>query len=127
MSGVMSNFTRAIEKETDQVYFRRNTGYMVPGFLIAGLGVVGYVVGSVLFAPFVPPIVEIIIAGVLLLVFLLVRQLFLFVKGAAKLNLGLLPFAAGLLIMLYLIGSDIVSDRGMSFEGLSNLVNLPMA
>lgn len=64
MSGIMSAFTDAVNEETDQVYFRRNTGYMVPGFLLAILGLVGYCAASILLAPpYTLPLIELAIAG----------------------------------------------------------------
>ena len=60
MSGIMSRFESAIEKETDSVYFNRNTGYVIPGILLAIAGLIAFVVSSISFAPpFMFPIMEI--------------------------------------------------------------------
>ena len=82
MSTVMSAFAKAIEKETNQVYFRRNIGYMLTGFLITLASVLIYVIlSSVMVPPFIFPIVEMIAAGLCFVVLMIITGIVQNMRG----------------------------------------------
>jgi len=94
MAGIMAAFVNAVDAETDQVYFRRNGGYMVPGFIIAILGLVGYCVASVLWSPpFNFPLLELVAAGCTTGVLAIIIGVIKVLKGKKKISsLFQLPF-----------------------------------
>ena len=89
MAGIMEAFAGAVETETDQVYFRRNRAYMVPGFLLAIVSVVGFVIASIALAPpFTFPFFEVIVACAIAGLVAVLRAIGLTVMGERKLHFG---------------------------------------
>nr|WP_321445309.1 DUF2207 domain-containing protein [uncultured Cohaesibacter sp.] len=94
MAGIMTAFSNAVDVETDQVYFRRNNGYMLPGFIIAILGLLGYCVASVIWSPpFNIPLLTLVAAGCATGVLAIVIGIIDFIKGKQTISsLFRLPF-----------------------------------
>ena len=102
MSGVMSAFADAVNAETDQVYFRRNAGYMVPGFLLAFLGIAAFVFGSILLAPpFQFPLVEVFAAAMIVALVLIVRAIVQLATGRRTVRLRKFLLPAGFVLVFF--------------------------
>ena len=87
MSGIMSRFESAIEKETDSVYFNRNTGYVIPGILLAIAGLIAFVATSIGFAPpFTFPILEVMVAAACAGLLWFGKNVYDAIKGRGKLS-----------------------------------------
>lgn len=119
MSAVMSAFTNGIHRETDEVYFNRNTGYMIPAFLFAVIGIIGFIAASIIFAaPYQVPIFELIIAVVALIVFGIMAVIYRLIRGKAKLKMS--PLIVGGFVIFFF--SQILLDQNILSSGpLANI------
>ena len=129
MSGIMAAFARAIDEESDQVYFRRNSGYMVPAFLLALVAVVGFVIASIAWAPpFDFPLLEfvlVVILGATVFMLLQLRKLFTGERRLKSMAGVVLPlFVVGFIASVAFSAVDI-SVTDMDLAQLTTFVNIP--
>ena len=114
MSDIMATFTKAVDDETDQVYFRRNSAYLFPGFLLAFAGFIGYIAASIFLAPpFTLPLIELVFAGILVAVLYGLYSVWRIIAGRAK-------FKSSMLVPVFLMvffGSIIAGE--WEYEGLA--------
>ncbi|WP_316861442.1 DUF2207 family protein [uncultured Cohaesibacter sp.] len=123
MARIMRAFTGAVERETDQVYFRRNTAYLVPGFILAFLGILGFIVLSVGFAsPFTFPFFELVSAAVISGFLLLVIRLVNAARGKGTgFRLGKLSFVPFMVIVF--LGAIVSSEISLNDSlGVTNIL-----
>ncbi|PLW75108.1 DUF2207 domain-containing protein [Cohaesibacter celericrescens] len=124
MSRIMSAFSSALDDETNQVYFHRNNGYMVPGFLLAIVGIIGFIVASVMFSPpYFPPVLELICAAGLIALFVVFRMIWRAVLGKGKIGFGkvtIVPFFVIMFVLPVFFG-----EFDGDLIGLGDTINLP--